>query len=328
MTVASDLTPYITPALVRAAGLGISWNSFPATNATAQQRAAALLDVCQTASSTMEQEAMQGLRPTTAVEQEFGPDRLVTVNHNNGWTRMQLTRWPVIAILAGSVASAWQVPVNGVLQNQIVIPPGAMLTQHLLLPDTGSINTMSADQGPTAVLIPPGYATLISQRNSLIFTITYMNGWPIAGIDVPCLAGATTIHVDDISAWWNGTAGARGRIYDPPYTEAVICTGSTPDISGATSGPGFLSVTPLQFAHTPVIGQSDQPNQTVLLSAMPRALLEAGLYYAIHYGMIRGATGAVVQSARPNVTSDGLGAAQSWYDRATKIMEKFARAVS
>jgi hypothetical protein len=98
----------------------------------------------------------------------------------------------------------------------------------------------------------------------------------------------------------------------------------TPDVSGAISGPGTLTLaSPLQFNHTPGIGDPTLPDTPVLLTTLPGALMQAGFFLATYYGLIRGATAAVIQSARGSSTSSDGG--QKWYDRAEKIISRYAR---
>jgi hypothetical protein len=199
------------------------------------------------------------------------------------------------------------------------------MTEHTGLPLTGSIVPTGAGPGPTAILIGPGYVDWSNGRNGYLVQVTTINGFPVAGIDVTARAGDRSIHVDDITGWWNGTAGARGVIYDSPYREDAVVSGATPDTAGAISGPGTLALTqPLAFDHVPVVGPY-QPAQRILFSAMPSALITAGLYLATYYGLVRGATGAVMQSGRGMAAPSGKQGANTWREDAKELLSRFAR---
>jgi hypothetical protein len=268
----------------------------------------------------MAMEASQELRAMVTVEQDFGPDRTITI-FPNGFARYQLQRWPVLSIVGAQWSGAMLPP------SWQTIAPTYLMTQTSYLAPYGSIVGDGAGQGPNAVLVAPGFVSWWGGRKGTLLQVTYLNGWPVCGIDQSSAAGATSIHVDDITGWWNGTAGARGTIYDPPWREDVTVTGAPiPDSAGATSGPGTLPVTALQFSHTVITGQTTVPNQTVLLTTMPRALLQAGLFFAAYYGLLRGGgQAAVVQTARGLVAGGGTKAAGDWYEAGRRVIGHYAR---
>jgi hypothetical protein len=99
-----------------------------------------------------------------------------------------------------------------------------------------------------------------------------------------------------------------------------------PDITGEITGSGTLSLAnPRQFSHTPNVGGSAQADQRILLSAMPAALIQAGYYFGNHYGLLRGATAAVMQSARGTAAPSSLKAANDWYAMGVEQVSRFAR---
>ncbi len=266
----------------------------------------------------MAMEASQELRATITPEQDYGPDRTITVLPND-FGRFQLSRWPVLQIVSGRWSGAMLPP------SWQAIATTAMTTETSYLAPYGSIVGDGAAQGPNAVLIAPGIVSWWGGRKGTLVQVTYLNGWPTCGIDQSAVAGATTIHVDDITGWWNGTAGARGTIYDPPWREDVTVTGApTPDIAGASSGPGTLPVSALQFPHAPTEASTTTPNLTVLLTTMPRSLLQAGLFFAAYYGLLRGSQAAVMQTAGGQKLS-GSSSVDAWYERGQKIMAHYAR---
>jgi hypothetical protein len=284
------------------------------------EQLAAQMDICWTLTAEMDTMANMTLRSTMDTETEFGPDLIITIK-SNGWTRFRLSEWPISQLISGQVSPAGSTP-----PAWTSIPASAMMTEHAPLPLTGSIIPSASGPGPTAALIAPGYVDWSNGRNGYIVQITNINGFPVAGIDTTASAGAKSIHVDDITGWWNGTYGARGTIFDAPYREQVTVAGVTPDTAGSQTGPGtFTLLTPLQFTHTPSVGSTSQLDQRILLSAMPSALIQAGYYLAVHYGLMRGSTAATIQTARSTVTSSGLKGAMDWYEQAKRTIDRYAR---
>jgi hypothetical protein len=307
--------------MLLATSYGISWTSFPKSGASSADQLAAQLEVCSIVTSEMDTLANQTLRATVDVEQEFGPDLIVTVQPN-GWARFRLSNWPILRIVSAQFSPARMQPPF----SWTAIPASALITEHTGLQPTGTIVPSGAGPGPTSVMIAPGYVDRSAGRKGFMVQVTTINGFPVAGIDRAAAAGATSVHVDDITGWWDPTlaAGARGTIHDPPWRETVTCAGATPDTAGAISGPGTLALaSALQFPHTPAEGGTTSPDVAVLLTTMPSALLQAGFYLATHLGLMRGATAAVVQSARGTSVSGSGG--QRWHDEAAKILARFAR---
>ena len=318
----AGLTPYLTPAMLLSTSYGISWKTFPTQGASAPDQLAAQLDICAAVTSTMDTLANQTLRANLDIEQVFGPDFVITILPN-GWVRFRLSHWPILQLVSARWSSAGNAP-----PTWSNIPVAGMITEHAGLPTYGTTVPAGAGPGPTAALIPPGYIDWSNGRKGYLVQITSVNGFPVAGIDMDAVAGATTIHVDDITGWYNSTLGqgARGTIFDPPWRETVTVAGATPDTAGVMQGPGTLTLTSgLQFEHSPSIDQTMEANQTILLSAMPQALIQAGFYLATHFGLIRGATAAVQQSSRGQVTTSGMAGAMDWYARAEKIIERYGR---
>lgn len=319
----SDITPYITPSMLLSTNIGINWKTFPNTAASGPDQTAAQMDVCSMVTSEMDTIANQTLRATNDVEQEFGPDFVITILPN-GWARFRLSHWPILQLLGAQVSPASANP-----PNWSIIPQTALTTEHSGLPAFGTVVPSGPGPGPTAALIAPGWVTWGSGRKGFFVQVSSINGFPSAGIDQAAAKGTTAIHVDDVTGWWDPiqSLGARGRVYDAPLVESVTVTGMTPDVAGAVVGPGTLSLaTPLQFTHTPKIGFVEQQDQTILVSTMPRALIQAGYFLAVHFGLMRGSTAAVVQVVKGTAqTSGSSGAGGDWYDRAEKVIARYAR---
>jgi hypothetical protein len=327
------LTPYITPQMLLNSNFGISWTSFPANGASEPERIAALLDVCWTVTGEMDTIANLTLRATIDTETEFGPDWIITVLPND-WVRFRLSNWPITQFVSSQVSPAWASP-----PQWTEIPLTAMQTEHAALPVTGSTIPSGSGPGPTAALIAPGYVDWRNGRKGYLVQVTSINGFPTTGIDVAAKKGEKKLHVDDVTGWWNQSAGggARGTIYDPPFREVVEVIDADEDgdtDSGdessdddmGISGPGHLYLADgLQFDHTPSVGSTSQSDQRILMTSMPPALIQAGHYLAVHYGLIRGTTAAVVQSGRGMVTTTGFKGAMDWYEQASRIIERYGR---
>jgi hypothetical protein len=307
--------------MLLSSNFGISWSTFPKPGASIAEQVAAQLDICSTLTAEMDTLANMHLRATQDVEQEFGPDLIITIRRN-GWARFRLSAWPILQLVGGQVSPSSANP-----PAWSTIPATAMITEHSMLPLTGSSVPSASGPGPTAALIAPGYVDWANGRDGYLVQVTSINGFPVCGIDQSASVGDSFLHVDDITGWWLGTgSGARGVICDPPFRESVTVIGATPDTAGAISGSGTLSLTtPLQFAHAPLVGSTSQADQRILLSAMPPALIQAGYYFATFYGLMRGATAAVMQSGRGGAAPSSAKAAADWYELGKATVSRFAR---
>jgi hypothetical protein len=81
----------------------------------------------------------------------------------------------------------------------------------------------------------------------------------------------------------------------------------------------------LRFNHLPQVGIPGRADQRILINSMPMAVLQAGFYLATYFGLIRGATGAIVQSSRGQAAPSGMKGANSWYEMAEKTLSHYAR---
>ena len=314
------LTSYITPQMLLSFASGVDWTTFPKAGASAPQQATAQLEICEAVTADMDTIANMTLRATLETEQELGPDWIITILPN-GWARFRLSNWPILQIVSAQVASALASPMSWT-----TIPPSALITEHNIPSSTGSIVPAAQGPGATAILVAPGYVDWSNGRKGYLVQTQTINGFPTTGIDQTASAGATSIHVDDITGWYNGTLGALGTVYDPPFHEHASVINATPDTAGSIQGPGTLAISQgLQFTHTPQVGSGTSPDQRILFSAMPPALIQAGYYLATYYGLIRGSTAAVMQSARGVAAPSGMARAQSWYTQAESIIKRYAR---
>ncbi len=265
----------------------------------------------------MDTVANEVLRAHIDVEDEFGPDYSITIMPN-GWARLRFPSMdPILQVVSAQVCS------SGAFSNPVwtQIPLDQIETEHNLISPYGTTIPV-AGTGPTSVLIPPGYVSWVNGRKGFHLQVGAILGYPNSGIDQSANAAATTIHVDDITGW----VGARGTIYDPPRRETVLVTAATPDTTGAISGPGTLTLSAgLKYAHAVTTGNPDLPDQTILISTMPQALRQAGMYFAVHYGLIRGSSAAIMQAGRGQVVTAGVQTAQDWHALGQAEIKRWAQ---
>jgi hypothetical protein len=146
----------------------------------------------------------------------------------------------------------------------------------------------SGPSGGNVIDLAPGVASWANGRGTLRVEHAYLSGWAHAGTTSMNLAGAMTMHVDDVTGW----AGASGWIYDGTSTEPVTCTAVAADSalvlpsivapvvnpftdpSGALTvqaGPGTVTLTtPLTYGH----------GAGTVLSALPETVLRAAALFA------------------------------------------------
>ena len=281
MPVTGPGTPYATPELLRAAATGISWATIPSRNSSPAEQQAEQLNMCMRATNMVDAYCNQVLRATIDTETLYGPNDRLTVGamYGNGNARVLLSRWPVTQILGGQWAFnsppyQWQ-PIPAQYFAPEVPPIGIY----------GTSVPAGAGGGGQAVILAAGFVSWWTGRSGCALQVTYLNGWPHAGITAAAAAGAGTLTVDDCTGWAPVTAGgqgAAGTIYDTGQQELVTCAGAS-----AQSGPGTLTLTaPLAYPHNP----------GVLVSALPAQIQWAAICFAAALAMTRGATATSVQS--------------------------------
>lgn len=268
------MMPYITPLVLQRAPTGIDWTQFPAPGASAQDNLAALTDICWRATDLADAIAGQVLRATLDVEELDGPDFRVTVRPN-GVARIIVSRWPVLAVVRCAVSPsaafppAWtSVPTDAVHveYTPIGIPTGA---------------PGGAGAGPAAVLLAPGFLGWDLGRRGYRVQLTYVNGWPHAGLTASVAAGMSSLPIDDITGW----AGVTGTIIDGAQTETVTVTGVQPATPGALQGPGILLLSaPTQYAHA----------SGTLVTTLAWSIQQACILLAIWQALQRGSQAVVL----------------------------------
>jgi hypothetical protein len=278
-------TPYITPDILINAPTGISWETIPNYDSTADEQYAEQTNICWRTTSFIDDYCNQPLRATIDSEEVLGPDFRVTVSEQ-GLVRFVPSRWPVTAVNAAQYTASWVVPP---IWNPI--PTNGMYVENQSIVG-GGVSTVAA-AGPSSILITPGYVSWINGRKGFRLQVTYTNGYAHAGLVGSCLANATTLSLDDCT----GMAGSVVTIYDGANTETVNVTATS-----VTQGPGTATLaTGTKYAHVAT------PARPLIISAIPSAVQQAAIFYATYAALTRGATATTVQMM-PGLNSGGTGA--------------------
>ena len=290
MTIVGPGTPYLSPEMLMTEPTGISWDTIPSKAASPQQKRAAQLNICQAATSAVDEFCQVPLRATIDVETLTGPGNNWRVQIlSNGTARVLLSRPPIVTVLSATSNPATQFPAVPVAINrsQFKIEIPLMGVYGSTAPDAGG------DSGGQAIIAAPGVFSWIKGRNSTELTVTYLNGWPHTSITADVSSGSSVIPVDDVCGW----LGANGVLYDVFTQESVTVSVVTPAVTGALNGPGTLTLSsPLSADH----------NAGVVVTTLPRSAIEAALLFAISKSLTRGGTTIAAQTmgARQTTTSN------------------------
>lgn len=239
--------------------------------------------------------AGQPLRSTVSVEQIQGPDYRLTVDAS-GVARAMLSRWPVTQVLAGRVSPRAAIP-----RSWSPVPVSAIALEDPPMTLLSPVVEGAAGAGGNAVLIAPGYVSWAGGRNGYTTEISYLNGWPHAGVTANVAAGAQTVPVDDVT----GMAGATCFFYDGASTETVTVSGAVASSpvalpAGGTvqAGPGTLTLSaPLAYAH----------QEGTVVSALPQDIAWAVILLAACQVLAEGATAVAIPDIAGALTSGGKG---------------------
>lgn len=288
--------PYLGVQELLSGPTGIDWRSIPQRGASAQAQAAEQVQHCLRVSDRMDELAGQLLCASVDTQEEQGPDFYLTVDGSTGEGRFLCMRWPVLSIVSGQWAASAAYQQGGPPFQPI--QTWQMRTEGTLLGELGTLAPGASAAGPNVIRIAPGVVDWSNGRRGCRVQIQYENGWPNTFIQSSTAkpngpaSGDSSVHVDDITGW----AGVSGRIYDGENTEAVLVSSVTPDVVGATVGPGLLNLAAgLAYAHPP----------NVRISAMPASLQWAALLMATAMALTRGATAIAAQSVRGTMAGSG-----------------------
>lgn len=302
-------TPYITPAILVEAPTGIAWSTLPDRVSTPAQQLAAQLNICVRASGLADKAVNQPLRATVDVETFQGPGDFRVQNMANGVTRILTSRSPVLSVVGARVSSATAFP-----RAWRTIPANQLEPEKPLLGVYNTSAPSGAGSGGQAILLAPGWVGWSYGRQGSRVEVTYINGWPHGSLIASATAGASSLHVDDITGW----VGAAGTVYDGAQQEFITCTAVTPDITGAISGPGTLTLSAaLTFPHLP----------GTLVTCLPAAIMQACIYYATAQALTRGATATAVQSLGGGASGGGPQSVGELIKLGDELMHSFIRVV-
>ena len=243
--------------------------------------------MCMRATAMVDAYCNQVLRATIDTETLSGPHFRLTVQ-NSGNLRAIMSRWPVTQVISGQWAPSsppyqWTpIPVQYMVPE---VPPVGIY---------GTSAPSASGDGGQAVIIGGGAGW--GRRGGIAVQITYVNGWPHAGITAVANAGDSALAVDDCTGWAPVTAGgqgAAGTVFDSGGQEVITCTAAS-----ATSGPGILTLgSPLAYGHVP----------GTLVSSLPQQVQWAAINFAAAQALTRGATATTVQSVSGAAAGGGRG---------------------
>lgn len=254
-------------------------------------RVAEQSNICNRASAWADELCFQPLRATLDVEQYSGPDSRMTIQQDTGNVRMILARWPILSIVSIEVSP------NSFPRRWTSLAAGMWDIEYapLSVYGTNAPSASGGDGGQSIIFAPS--VTWGLGRNGFVVRVTYVNGWPHAGIASPASEGDETLLVDDCTGWAVtsefGVTGAAGTAYDSGAQETVKVTGAS-----ATSGPGTLTLaSPLNYPHA----------AGVIVSALPASVQWAVIMLATQTALTRGATGTTVQSVPGQASNSNTG---------------------
>jgi len=309
-------TPYITPAVLRSAPTGIDWTTIPSRNADARAQQAEQANICLRATGLVEGVTNQVLRATIDTEFFSGPDWRVTINRSTGNARVLVSRWPILQVIGGQVTPDifprnWQA-ISAALMD-VEKPPIGLY---------GAAQAADVPDGGQALIIAAGFISWWNGRNGFRLQVQYVNGWPHTSLTAAANQGDTTVQVDDCTGWAPSPEdpedqqfGATGIFYDGLFQEVALCTGSS-----VAAGPGTLTLgSPLTFGHS----------AGVLLTTLPRTVMNATIDMASSLALARGATATTVQSVSGGGGTAGGGplGPQQLRELAAKSVRSYARVI-
>lgn len=279
--------PYVTPDILTTSTTGIAWGSIPTTNATPQQKQAAIYNICEQATTEVDEECRVPIRATINTETLHGPgDTYRFQVLSNGISRLVLSRPPVVSVISATSGNSRSFPTltSAIAVNQFKIEYPLLDVYGTTAPGTGG------DSGGQSVLMAPGIVNRVMDRKSKEITVTYLNGWPHASLTADVAAGATSLPVDDVCGW----TGANGVVRSSYNQETVMVTSTTPGTVGALNGPGMLRLNS---------GLGKDYKAGTLVTTVPYTIIEAAILFAVNKALLRGSTAIVTQSANANSVS-------------------------
>jgi hypothetical protein len=209
-------SPYLLPADLVAEPLGISWRTLGAGNTfspEAAQNQAGIMLIARQASSQADGECDQPLRCTLATEEFQAPSHRCGILPN-GLGRLAASRNPITRVAYAQVTAASVLPAPTWTQ----LPPGASYPEETP-PYSGYSNTAPGGShgGGQGILISGQYVNWSLGRMGIRGQISYLAGWPHAGVVADSAVGDMALLVDDVAGW----SGASGWLLDGGNTEYI-----------------------------------------------------------------------------------------------------------
>jgi hypothetical protein len=160
----------------------------------------------------------------------------------------------------------------------------------------------------------PGYVGWQGGRYGYSVKIAYLAGWSHTATIAAAIAGATTIRVNDITGW---SFIATGMLRDPSATEGVTVTAVVPDVAGAISGSGTLTLaSPLVYPHA----------TGVMLTSLPEDITDAAINYACADALRRGTASISIQTVHMGGGGGaGPGDIESYELAAEDVLDSYRR---
>ena len=298
----AGLTGYITPAMLIAAPTGISWSTIPVPSASATQQLTSQQDICMRATASAEAFLNQQVRCTIDVQTNSAPSRRAWIDRSTGVMHFTCNHFPVLAVISAQTAT------SGVFPRQYApVTAGTWEVDDPPSINTGSAVTGGDGQGGNIILFSPSTLTW-GGKNSNRISVTYLNGWPHAGITAAMAIPATAVHVDDVTGWSVATAAApiTCPIYDGANSEVVQVVGVASTTNGTTGlaafGPGVLTLAAnTANVHAgPISGVA-----SCVISTLPATIMSAVIKMAVAEALVRGATATSVQRNQGQTTKSG-----------------------
>jgi len=225
--------------------------------------------------------AHQPLRATTDSVVLYGPGVRVWAPQGCSTepATLILKRWPVLQV------NSIQVARNTFPVVWSAVPSGNWSIANPVSGLYGSAAPTAAAEGGQGVLVNSQYVNWWYGPRGYAIQVSYLNGWPHCGLTAAVTSGASTITVDDCTAWaitspLTGYVGATGTIYDAGQQEVIQVTSAS-----ATAGPGTLSLaSPLQSSHA----------AGTIVSTLPPNVGWAAIMFCVSQALTRGATSTTV----------------------------------
>jgi hypothetical protein len=206
----------------------------------------------------------------------------------------------VISVLAVSVSPNAALP-----RRWTTLAAGAADVEVPIIGLYGSTTASAAGEGRQSILVASQAMNWGLGRNGLRLAVSYVNGWPHTSLTSDAAAGATTLLVDDVTAF----AGAASFVYDGAESETVTVNTAAANVplvlpvSGlsAQAGPGALTLSsPLAYEHL----------AGTVVSSMPQDILWAAILAASTQALESGVDAITIQNVPGTETVGGHGVSE------------------